>query len=167
MFKFIAWVCGGTTRHWREIRRYERGLSGRIGTLIAMIVLAGCCALSEWLFLQFITDWIKTAQFPILSLIGLICLMGSMIVATVDFCSVFAYVAFKNAFAGMIMTAVRIAEIYSKKRRQKEGAEEEPVADTEIKTYKALDIFIGIMGIVCAVFAVLSMVIVTMGFAKK
>ncbi len=163
MLKFFSWVFGATHRHRSGVRTYEKGVGGRIWTMILMFVLVGLCVGSELWFLNYITIGIEDAQLPHLGLIGLICLIVCAIGVTVDYCATFAYVAFRNAFFGVIMTAARIADEKNKKRGAAVIVEETnpfAVQEEEVKTHKALDIVIGILGILCALFAIVSVIVV-------
>ncbi len=172
MLKFFAWVFGATSRHWQGIRTYEKGLGGRIWTLILMLLLLGGCVASEYWFLTFINGGIKQSQYPVLGTIGIICLLACLLIMSFDYSVTFCYVAFKNAFFGIIMTAARLAE---KKKKKKRAQEEEVAMDEEAsvevqegeerKTHKALDIVIGILGIVCAIGTVASGFIVFAAYA--
>ncbi len=170
MLKFFAWVFSATRRHRSGVRLYEKGVGGRIWTMVLMFVMVGACVGVELWFLNYVAEGINTARLPILGLIGLICLLVCVIAAAVDYCATFAYVAFRNAFFGVIMTAARIADERNKKRGAAVVVEESnPFAEgeREVKTHKALDIVIGILGILCTVFAVVSIVVVFIAYAKK
>ncbi len=169
MLKFLGWVFGITRRHWRGIRNYESGLGGRIWTMILMLFSVAACIGSLVLFVKYVSEWMFEAKMPVMTLLFVIGFVITVFATAFDYCVSYCYVAFRNAFFGIIMTVALLAERDKKgKYVSKDGGvslEEEP--SSGVKTYKALDIIIGILGLICAIGVIASVFLVFAYYIKN
>lgn len=171
MLKFFSWAFSITKRHRREINFYQKGLKGRIFTIVFSLILVGACVGIQYWLLSFLSSFGSTDR-PLLALIGIIILLAVMLMTTFDYIGTFCYVAFKNAFFGIIeSTAMFIEKRANEKKFGNQTNQEATVDDpanspANIKTYKALDICIGILEGLLIIGTVASVFLVAFVFAK-
>lgn len=132
--KILSWFFNVKSRHRAGIRRYKTGKVGvRIFTLIGMLLLVGATVAVElWCIYLYGINFLA----------GLACtlLLIAVAEATVETCGVYCVVGFKMAAVGAVFTvADKIDERNSK-----------PDGGNKIKTYKAFDVFIGVLGLLLA-----------------
>ncbi len=158
--KLLAWIFNGTSRHYRDIHLYEKGLKGRIIMLIVTLIMTGVTAgLEYWLYCSIVTG----ADFAVI--FGATIVTIAFVFTLIDFSAVFAYVAFRNAFFGIVMTTAKLIEKRNRKRKNNgessetiEQAVEEEYAS--VKTYKVFDIILSLVFLAIAVATIISVVYV-------
>ncbi len=147
MLKFVLWVLNGTNRHRANIRLYEKNVTGRIiAVLIGLLMVAASFGLEYWFF-SFLRDLTVDTDNGFIVLLGIGLLAVAVLLAAFDYCAVFCYVAFRNAFFG---TVLKVAERVD--GNTGDGAEIIEDAESEIRmAHPALDVF---LCVVCAALTV-------------
>lgn len=152
--KFLSWIFNLSARHAGDMRRYEKGKTGtRIFVIILLTLLAAATlGVEYWAISLFDENFLY-------GLLVVIFLFIPLVATTIEFCGFYSFVGFRMFFWGVISSAARKAD---KKIRAKKAAAQEDISasevtepDTELdhseKTHKALDLVVGILGILLAV----------------
>ncbi|MGN0818244.1 MAG: hypothetical protein ACI4L9_04670 [Candidatus Coproplasma sp.] len=144
--KVLKWFFNVKSRHRGGIRRYENGKTGaRIFTIIEMLILVGATVAVELWCLNLYGKNI---------IAGIACtlLLIAVAEAAIETCGVYCFVGFKMAAVGAVFTVANKID-----ERNSEPGDSE----NKIKTYKAFDVFIGILslllalGTIAAIFVIL------------
>ncbi len=152
--KFLSWLFNFSARHASDMRRYEKGKTGtRIFVMILLTFLvAATLGVEYWAISLFDENFLY-------GLLVVILLFIPLVATTIEFCGFYSFVGFRMFFWGVISSAARKAD---KKIRAKKAAAQEDIPasevtepDTELdhseKTHKALDLVVGILGILLAI----------------
>ena len=150
--EFLGWLFSISSRHYRDIRRYEKGgMGARIFSIIISLLFIGAALGVEYLFITSIFTAGSLgggiAKFFALILIGI--LMVGLITAALEFCVVYAFTAFKMAILGMVYSAEKRKAVVEKNQKKIENEAELEV--TPSLKYKKFDIFNGILQIMLAI----------------
>ena len=152
--KFLSWLFNFSARHAGDMRRYEKGRTGtRIFVIILLTLLAAATlGVEYWAISLFGENFLY-------GLLVVILLFIPLVATTIEFCGFYSFVGFRMFFWGVISSAARKAD---KKIKAKKAAAQEDISaseaaepDTELdhseRTHKALDLVVGILGILLAV----------------
>lgn len=148
--RFLLWLFDASRRHYGGIRRYEKGGTGvRILTLILSLLFLGVTlGLEYWLLSSLHNNSAfggGVGKVVVLFFIGL--LFVAFAVATLEFCAVYAFTAFRMAAWGMALTVAKRRQILARKKG--ESTEPEVQADpAKEEKYKVFDIIQGVLQIV-------------------
>lgn len=144
--KFLAWVFSVSQRHYREIRRYEKGGTGiRVFTIVfSLVLIAACLGLEYWFFSYLYDGGTSDGLGKLAALLGIGILFVAVAVYTVEYFGVFSFTAFRMAIWGMAFSAAKRKEILERKKLA-DTYEEQPETGVETGRYKAFDIVIGIL----------------------
>lgn len=169
--KFLKWVFNIESRHYGDIKRYEKG---KIGTRIFVILLlfgfvGASLALEYWGLNLF-----KTNIFY--GFLALLFLFIPVALLTIEFCVVYSYIGFRMFIEG---TLADIVEKLDKKNKKKQSnkieIDKNTVVDTDKtlnartkseKTRKWMDLFVGILGIVLAI-CLIALIVVVFAYLTK
>ena len=151
--KFLGWLFSISSRHYRDIRRYENGgMGARIFSIIISLLFIGAALGVEYLFITSILTAGSlgggVAKFFALILIG--ALMVGFITTAFEFCGVYAFTAFKMAILGIVYNAEKRKAVVEKNQKKVENLEAELEVTPSLK-YKKFDIFNGILQIMLAI----------------
>ena len=157
--KFLGWLFNASSRHRLGIRMYEKGKVGiRLITLLVSLAIVAVAFLIEyWFFSSLMTkDSFGGGSDKVLTLLGIGILMVVLFLAALEYCAIYGLTAFKMAIYGTALTLAKRAEIKkAKKKAKEEGVEYVPDENIQKmeseKTYKALDIIIGIFEIILVI----------------
>ena len=153
--KFLSWLFNFSARHASDMRRYEKGKTGtRIFVILLLTLLAAATlGVEYWAISLFDENFLY-------GLLVVILLFIPLVATTIEFCGFYSFVGFRMFFWGVISSAAHKAD---KKIRAKKTADihqdtpplEVTEPDTELdhseKTHKALDLVVGILGILLAI----------------
>ena len=152
--KFLSWIFNLSARHAGDMRRYEKGKTGtRIFVIILLTLLAAATlGVEYWAISLFNENFLY-------GLLVVIFLFIPLVATTIEFCGFYSFVGFRMFFWGVISS---VAHKVDKKIKAKKAAAQEDISasevtepDTELdhseKTHKALDLVVGILGILLAV----------------
>ena len=149
--KFFSWLFSASQRHYRGIRRYEKGGAGvRIFTLILMLGFSAAALALEWWSISLFAENFLVGLLAFIFLACIFCL------AAAEFSFVYALVAFRMFFWGVAEKAAYRAA----KKRAKEQAEQpaaaQPMpqdapAQEPPKTHRAFDMFLFLFGLVLSI----------------
>ncbi len=160
--KFFEWLFSIPSRHYRDMRRYEKGgVGARIFSIIISLLFIGAAlGIEYWFFSSIMTGGSLgggIAKVFALLLIG--CLFVATFLAALEYCGVYAFTAFAMATLGLVYSAEKRKAMLQKNQKKIENLEAELERTPSLK-YKKLDIFIGIfqillaVGLIAGVFAV-------------
>ncbi len=160
--KFIFWLCDVSQRHYRGIRRYEKGGAGArvFAVLVSVLFIAATLGLEYWLFSSLKNEEAfggGLQKFLVLLFLGILCVAFAG--ATLEYCAVYCFTAFRMAAWGVALSAAKRQEILQKKGAEATDADfyTDPV---ETGRYKAADICIGILQIAFIVLLIVGMIAV-------
>ncbi|MGM9665713.1 MAG: hypothetical protein ACI3XX_04150 [Eubacteriales bacterium] len=152
--KFLSWLFNFSARHAGDMRRYEKGKTGtRIFVIILLTLLAAATlGVEYWAISLFNENFLY-------GLLVVILLFIPLVATTIEFCGFYSFVGFRMFFWGVISSAARKAD---KKIRANKAAAQEDISASEVtepdteqerseKTHKALDLVVGILGILLAI----------------
>ena len=152
--KFLSWLFNFSARHAGDMRRYEKGRTGtRIFVIILLTLLAAATlGVEYWAISLFGENFLY-------GLLVVILLFIPLVAATIEFCGFYSFVGFRMFFWGVISSAARKAD---KRIKAKQAAAQEDISASEVtepdaeqerseKTHKALDLVVGIYGILLAI----------------
>ena len=154
--KFISWLFNFTSRHYTDVRRYER--SGKLYRLFICILLTALGALTLWLEDWSFSMFDKTHLELFVGGIFAILLFFCVWIGTLELYVLYAYLGISRAIAGSLQKVIDKCE---KKRARKQRAvtsgsnsEENSSAEAEISAASAkrkvpawLDALVGIFSI--------------------
>ena len=152
--KFLSWLFNFSARHAGDMRRYEKGKTGtRIFVIILLTLLAAATlGVEYWAISLFGENFLY-------GLLVVILLFIPLVATTIEFCGFYSFVGFRMFFWGVISSAARKAD---KRIKAKQAAAQEDISASEVtepdteqerseKTHKALDLVVGIYGILLAI----------------
>ena len=152
--KFLSWLFNFSARHAGDMRRYEKGKTGtRIFVIVLLTLLAAATlGVEYWAISLFDENFLY-------GLLVVIFLFIPLVATTIEFCGFYSFVGFRMFFWGVISS---VAHKVDKKIKAKKAAAQEDIPaseaaepDTELdhseRTHKALDLVVGILGILLAV----------------
>lgn len=152
--KFLSWLFNFSARHAGDMRRYEKGKTGtRIFVIILLTLLAAATlGVEYWAISLFGENFLY-------GLLVVILLFIPLVATTIEFCGFYSFVGFRMFFWGVISSAARKAD---KRIKAKQAAAQEDISSSEEtepdteqerseKTHKALDLVVGIYGILLAI----------------
>ncbi|MGN0814737.1 MAG: hypothetical protein ACI4MH_05870 [Candidatus Coproplasma sp.] len=143
--KVLNWFFNVKSRHRADVKRYENGKIGvRIFVLIEMLILVGATVAVElWCLNLYENNFLA----------GLACtiLLIAVAWAAIETCGVYCVVGFKMAAVGAVFTAAN---------RIDERNSDSPDSKDRIKTYKAFDVFIGILSLLLALGTVAAIIVI-------
>ena len=154
--KFLSWLFNFSARHAGDMRRYEKGKTGtRIFVIILLTLLAAATlGVEYWAISLFDENFLY-------GLLVVILLFIPLVATTIEFCGFYSFAGFRMFFWGVISSAARKADkrIKAKKAVAQEDTSvveqntSEPDTEQERseKTHKALDLVVGIYGILLAI----------------
>lgn len=163
--KFLRWFFNFSSRHAGDMRRYEKGKTGtRIFVIILLTLLAVATLGVEYWAIRLFDENI------LYGLLVIILLFIPLVATTVEFCGFYSFAGFRMFFWGVVSSAARKAD---KKIRAKNSAisgQDTSLAESELdsernhseRSHKALDLFVGIFGILLAI-GILVLVIAMIG----
>lgn len=152
--KFLSWLFNFSARHAGDMRRYEKGKTGtRIFVIILLTLLAAATlGVEYWAISLFGENFLY-------GLLVVILLFIPLVATTIEFCGFYSFVGFRMFFWGVISSAARKAD---KRIKAKQAAAQGDISASEVtepdteqerseKTHKALDLVVGILGILLAI----------------
>ena len=152
--KFLSWLFNFSARHAGDMRRYEKGKTGtRIFVIILLTLLAAATlGVEYWAISLFGENFLY-------GLLVVILLFIPLVATTIEFCGFYSFVGFRMFFWGVISSAARKAD---KRIKAKQATAQEDISASEVtepdteqerseKTHKALDLVVGIYGILLAI----------------
>ena len=152
--KFLSWLFNFSARHAGDMRRYEKGKTGtKIFVIILLTLLAAATLGVEYCAISLFGE-----NF-LYGLLVVILLFIPLVATTIEFCGFYSFVGFRMFFWGVISSAARKAD---KRIKAKQAAAQEDISASEVtepdteqerseKTHKALDLVVGIYGILLAI----------------
>ena len=147
----LKWLFSVSARHHGGIRRYERG-GGGVRALTAFLMLAFVAASLglEWFSFSLLSE-----QFAVGILLFIVAIC--FVIATAEFCLVYAITGFRMFFWGVV---VRLADRKGKRRRRSQEAEEAEEEEEEAPTrsHCLSDMLIFLLGLVCSIGVVIAAV---------
>ena len=148
--RFLLWLFDASRRHYGGIRRYEKGGTGvRILTpILSLLFLGVTLGLEYWLFSSLHDSGAfggGVGKIVVMFFIGL--LFFAFAVATLEFCAVYAFTAFRMAAWGVALSASKRRQVLSRKKGGNTKPETQADPAHEGK-YKAFDIVNGVLQIV-------------------
>ena len=160
--QFLSWLFSVPSRHYRDMRRYEKGgVGARIFSIIISLIFIGITlGVEYWFFSSLMTAGSLgggIAKFFALLFIG--CLFVAALIAAFEYCAVYAFTAFAMAIMGVVYKAEKRKAVLDKNQKKIENLEAELAITPSLK-YKKLDIFVGIFQILLAVGLIVGIIIV-------
>ena len=151
--KFLGWLFSVPSRHYRDMRRYEKGgVGARIFSIIISLLFIGAALGLEYWFLSSLMTGGSLgggiAKVVALFFIGVF--FVATFIAALEFCGVYAFTAFAMATLGLIYSAEKRKALLEKNQKKIENLEAEFETTPSLK-YKKLDIFVGIFQILLAI----------------
>ena len=122
--RFLGWLFSVGSRHYRDMRRYERGgVGARIfSIIISLLFIAASLGLEYWFLSSIMTG--GSLGGGIAKVVALI-FIGIFFVATfitaLEFCVVYAFTAFKMAIMGVVYSAEKRKAILQKNQKKIEN----------------------------------------------
>lgn len=165
--KVLSWLFSFSSRHFRDIYRYEKGKWGvRIFVLLFSLGLVAATFAAEYLFISIFKNPppdIDDLGMHILSVVGSGILLAATAGAVLDFCGCYAYSGIRCSLFGAVLSAARRRELKAKK--EKVSIDEVQVDEPEgIEKFKGFDLFLGIFEIVLIVGTVVGAIVFAFKF---
>ena len=119
--KFLGWLFSVSSRHYRDMRRYERGgVGARIFAIIlSMLFVGAALGLEYWFFSSLMTEGSLgggTAKFVALIFIGIF--FVATFITALEYCGVYAFTAFAMAIMGVVYKAEKRKALLEKKSKE-------------------------------------------------
>lgn len=154
--KFLKWLFNLDSRHLGDSIRYEKGKIGtRIFVIIYLLVICGATIGVEYWALNLLTTDLHETLYGI---VVLILLFFPLLATSIEFCSFYSMTGFRMFVWGSLGSIIEKVENKKKKKvsldvnnntDEVEKTEEAP-KDSK-KSYKWLDLIVGILGIVLVI----------------
>lgn len=148
--KLLSWIFNLESRHFRDIRNYQKGKVGtRIFCIILVLILVGASLAVEYTAL----DMFKTNA---LNAIVLIILLFLPLVATsIEYCTLYCYLGFKMFFLGSLESIILKVEQKKKKKQQtpeaQEISQEQAPEQAAPKPHKVLDLLVALVSLISGI----------------
>ncbi len=149
---FLGWLFSVPSRHYRDMRRYEKGgIGARVfSIIISMLFIGAALGLEYWFFSSLMTGGsLGGGIAKVVALIFIGIFFVATFIAALEFCGVYAFTAFAMATLGLVYSAQKKKAILEKNQKKIENLEAELETTPSLK-YKKLDIFVGIFQILLA-----------------
>lgn len=150
---FLGWLFSIPSRHYRDMRRYERGgVGARIFAIIlSMLFIGAALGLEYWFLSSLMTGGsLGGGIAKVVALIFIGIFFVATFIAALEYCGVYAFTAFAMAIMGVVYKAEKRKAMLEKNQKKIENLEAE-LATTPSLKYKKLDIFVGIFQILLAI----------------
>ncbi len=151
--KFLGWLFSISSRHYRDIRRYEKGgIGARIFSIIlSMLFIGASLGLEYWFLSSLMTGGsLGGGITKVVALIFIGIFFVATFIAALEYCGVYAFTAFAMAIMGVVYKAEKRKALLEKNQKKIENLEAELETTPSLK-YKKLDIFVGIFQILLAI----------------
>lgn len=150
---FLGWLFSVPSRHYRDMRRYEKGgVGARVFAIIISLVFVGAALGLEYWFLSSLMTGgsLGGGIAKVVALIFIGIFFVATCIAAFEYCGVYAFTAFAMAIMGVVYSAEKKKAILEKNKKKIENLEAEIQTTPSLK-YKKLDIFVGIFQIILAI----------------
>ena len=119
--KFLGWLFSVPSRHYRDMRRYEKGgVGARIFAIIlSMLFVGAALGLEYWFLSSLMTGGsLGGGIAKVVALIFIGIFFVATFIAALEYCGVYAFTAFAMAIMGAVYKAEKRKALLEKKSKE-------------------------------------------------